>query len=490
MASARLFLVRYLLLTLSSGVLCFMMLEPHVAAQDEDTAWTESIVLSNNPRAWNPHLTTDPWGVVHAVWNGASNPDPQIDALTASDMIYYSRWDGVRWTEPVNVLATPGGRRANRPVIAAGSDGMLYVAWLSSGDIYLSSAPVDSASSVWAWAAPRVIFAGANLPYWVDLKADERGVLHLAFVKELADVFVISYSQSDNGGRSWSRSVEVSATKASVAARNPRLAVDQDGTLHATWAEVQLPDGAPPLGVFYARSTDNGLTWSEPLQMAGLGYGRTNVGLSDENTVHLVWSGTVGYEGRYHVWSADGGQTWTEAERLPGLEESFGTGFSEMVVDSTGVLHLATGINQQRYLTWRDGIWSNPEKIADVVHGREIDREGGMPRIALSEGNRLLVLYHDHWSVFFSSRLIDAPFRPVSTSVPALPTSDASEVTDLVSTPTAAPTATVSPTLYPVAPWAGDVASSNIPQPLIAGLVPVVLLLGVAVLYQMSRRRG
>jgi hypothetical protein len=467
-----------------------MMLEPRVTAQDEDTAWTEPVVLSNNPRAWNPHLTTDAAGVVHAVWNGASNTDPDVDAYSASDMIYYARFDGASWTEPVNVLATPGGRRANRPVVAAGSDGTLYVAWLSSGDIYLSSAPADSASSVWAWAAPQVIFGGANLPYWVDLKADERGVLHLALVKELVDVFVIAYSQSDNGGRSWSRSVEVSAAKASVAARNPRLAVGQDGTLHATWAEVQLPDGVPPLGVFYARSIDNGQSWSEPLQMAGEGYGRTNVGLSDENTVHLVWSGTVGYEGRYNVWSADGGQKWTETGRLPGLEESFGTGFSEMVLDSTGVLHLATGINQQRYLTWRDGIWSTPEKIADVVHGREIDREGGMPRIALSEGNRLLVLYHDHWSVFFSTRLIDAPFRPVSTSVPALPTTGASEVADLVSTPTAAPTATALFTSPGVAPPADDIAGSSTARTLIAGLAPVVLLIGLVVLYQVSRRRG
>jgi len=443
--------------------------------------WTIPVEISTNAKAWSPSLTVDSKGIVHAVWLGASDPNPPA----AGDTIYYCRWNGIEWSEPVDVFVSAVQRNLGSPVIRAHPDDKLYVVWRGrSGMIYLSTAPAAVAELVRQWTPPRIILEGANFTYDLDLESDRSGLLHLAFVQEFAGVSVITYSRSDDGGQTWARPAQISDSKTDTLAWNPRVAIGKDGTIHATWAEVPLPGTWPPQGVLYARSIDDGQTWSVPFQVAEEGYGRANVGLSDERTVHLVWSGTVGWEGRYHIRSADGGQTWSEIARLPGLQESFGTSFSEMVVDDTGVLHLAAGVNQQRYLTWKDGVWSLPEKIADVIPDRALVREGGMPRIELTEGNRLIVLYHDNWNIFFATRLVDAPHWPIPTAVPALPSMPDSRSGSSELTPSVLPTAIPLPPFDNPAATRPSATSSI--RALIFGTVPVLLLLVGVVLYRTS----
>jgi hypothetical protein len=232
--------------------------------------------------------------------------------------------------------------------------------------------------------------------------------------------------------------------------------------------------------------------------MAGEGYGRTNVVLDAEGYVHIVWSGTVGYEGRYHRYSADGGSTWTHTYRIPGLENSFGQSYSEMVAGPDDALHVATGVENQRYVAWENGVWSRPEVLADVVSDPELIREGGMPRIALTEGNRLIVLFSDNWAVYFTTKVIDADHQPVqaydtpSTQMP-------------MPHPTAKPTSTpvgpgpdqlileqpaTAPRALPSTTALGSAETGDPMTTILLGVIPSILMVAGFLLVTLVRRRS
>ena len=92
----------------------------------------------------------------------------------------------------------------------------------------------------------------------------------------------------------------------------PSLAISADGTYHVTW----FTDGLARKGLFYARSSDGGATFSEPMP----------VGRSDRNPAHpyliavkgalwLVWKEFDGEKTTVSVMTShDGGRTWSPAK--------------------------------------------------------------------------------------------------------------------------------------------------------------------------------
>jgi hypothetical protein len=49
---------------------------------------------------------------------------------------------------------------------------------------------------------------------------------------------------------------------------NPKLTIGQDGTLHLMWIRYGSPPISNPMSIHYSGSTDGGLTWSEPGEVA------------------------------------------------------------------------------------------------------------------------------------------------------------------------------------------------------------------------------
>jgi hypothetical protein len=94
----------------------------------------------------------------------------------------------------------------------------------------------------------------------------------------------------------------------------PSLAISADGTYHVTW----FTDGLARKGLFYARSSDGGATFSEPMP----------VGRSDRNPSHpyliaargALWLAWKEFDGEKTTVSAmvsrDEGRTWSVAKVL------------------------------------------------------------------------------------------------------------------------------------------------------------------------------
>src|SRR6185295_10758085 len=125
-----------------------------------------------------------------------------------------------------------------------------------------------------------------------------------------------------------------------AAADFTRIAISPQRTLHVVWTEFEFPQAWPPRGVFHARSTDGGRTWSAPTELAGKGFDQVSIALVDDQTIHVAWNGMAGVWGRYHRWSSDGGATWSAATQL------FSAGGTEgpppLLVDAARRVHLIT----------------------------------------------------------------------------------------------------------------------------------------------------
>lgn len=115
----------------------------------------------------------------------------------------------------------------------------------------------------------------------------------------------------------------------------PSLSIARDGVYHASWF-----NNAPERhGLFYAHSTDQGRTFSAPLNFGGARPSHPSV-LSTGARVFLVWKEFDGEStGIFGMHSNDGGKSWSAPDRLASTSD---------VSDSP----LLIGTNNRAYLSW------------------------------------------------------------------------------------------------------------------------------------------
>jgi hypothetical protein len=99
------------------------------------------------------------------------------------------------------------------------------------------------------------------------MKVDAAGIVHLAFDDEsgnltLSEVF---YTQSVDGGRTFSTPIKVSANQ--TQALQSTMALDSSGNIYVVWTGRANPTDS--LATFLSRSTDRGSTFSPPVKASG-----------------------------------------------------------------------------------------------------------------------------------------------------------------------------------------------------------------------------
>ncbi len=467
-------------------VLGILAISPIDGQADVPGGWTTAYNLSNSPVASNtPFILADPYGGVHVFWAEDIVPDPAgtLDAV-ALDTIYYAYWDGTAWSGPVDILVSPDGGMAASPKAVVDSKGILHVIWGGNSGLYYSAAPTQAATSVWAWSKPTPVPSG-DMPA-LGIAPDDS--LVIVYVR---DYIAIEMIRSTDGGQSWSKPQLIATPdREGVSVWAPAVAVDDQGIIHAAWAEYLLPDGWPPVDVFYARSTDGGLGWTPPQALAGDKQGQPTILAASGGTIHLVWSATAEMAGRYYRWSADRGQTWSETIRIT---SRFGFHPNDLMLDNAGVLHLVTSsgdLTQSSdvvvYTFWEGEHWAELTQVSDTGYSNTASA-------TLSEGN----LLHAVWvgegldgegDIYYANRRTDAPYaapRPF----PAIVQQATSPLT-----PAATPTVT---SRQPIITRTTGVASvpppgqenSHLPSVAI-GILTVAVLTAAVMLVRLTQRRG
>jgi hypothetical protein len=292
--------------------------------------------------------------------------------------------------------------------------------------------------------------------------------------------------RSDDGGATWAKPVVVldAVTPQWPGADKPRLAIDsRSNILHAVWLRTNLPNGTGPQAVYYARSTDNGQTWSAPVRVAEGLVDWPRIAAIGTNQVLLVWnqarSGNPNAPA-IEVWSqfsSTGGDRWSAASRVGGLGEVSGP----VGLASDGTQAFLVGIGQGLgeaalvHARWNGTVWEAQDKMglgqnyapgnaATAAMAADTGRLGAILLVQTKQANGAI-----QFEVWATQRNVSGmpSAAPIPTFTP-LPT------TTPIPTSTPRPTPTVKPQL-PTQPETHSTQSN-----LLKGQSPLILSGGLA----------
>jgi hypothetical protein len=248
------------------------------SSHDGGRTFTNSNVNPNGKFGWSLASggTVTPDGAVYFAWAG------------------YERNGGAKG--PVNLF------------VSRSTDG--GVTWTNTV-VDVSAAPPDCSAYLCGWA-----YLGAQ----AALASDEAGVLYALWNAGAVDRGPerMFFARSEDGGRTWSRKVDVSGAPAGSAHAFPAIAAVGAGDVRISWMDARA--GAL-WNVYHRRSTDGGESWSaeadlstlvpgfEYIQPEGFSFpfgDYFEVDVDDRGQSHLVWGQGLNWLEPGSIWYARG----------------------------------------------------------------------------------------------------------------------------------------------------------------------------------------
>jgi hypothetical protein len=457
-------------------------------------------IVSNQSGISNPHLITEDLDKMHLLWSQsddvATSGSP-ITRGTTNASIYYSYWDGVSWSAPVSVLKSPEGSVIQTSVQINSADQLIVVWSSNTGQLYFSWVNSSRANVAQEWAAPITLPAVQDVSSSPEILVLGQDVIYIVYAVPINEERGIYLAQSLDRGSTWSQPVRIfdGAQAGWQMVDLPQLIVDGDGHLHAIWSQLSTVHENIPLGIYYARSLDEWMTWTEPERVSEAEITWSRIVSSDQRTLFRLWEQKKdGISVVIYQISQDGGLNWSLPTEIPGFDEILGP--SSLIVDAGGQLHLLQSVRDNtnnlglRYRVW-DGIswlaserWElNSHSILEITAVTvDISPSGilGLVYAAnrFDENNNLILLE----SLNFSSRSVEVPNAlPTSAAFPSSPiTPEAAMPIATEVEPTPQPTPTIALADLPVAdsgPLPGDLVGVVIFSAVIAGGLLLIVLL-------------
>ncbi|MBN2391116.1 MAG: exo-alpha-sialidase [Anaerolineae bacterium] len=364
-------------------------------------------------------LLCDQYQNVHLLWSHLADDGAAI--------FYRNDVEG-SWGSPIDVLAFTDPVAVYLDAAISDVNNTLHLVWQNAylgGDLYYSSASLPDADNARSWSQPRALAQNTGAG---SIATDAQGTIHLVHGTSGGDglYLAVNYLRSQDDGKTWSEPAIVFSTLATVPSDVwGEIAADDQGRLYVgiTWRSQEYGVQSE---VGYVLSPDGGQTWSEYERVEATG--TTFQGVTKlvpyafgNGEVHLTWHDPR----RMHQWSFDGGVTWNAPVEIMPLGAAFG-GPNDLVRDSAGTVHVVTAVADGVFsAAWDGKRWGPPERIDD----RYIDPHG--QHMVVCQGNQLHVVYYDRIgdnTVWYAFREVEAPHIarqsfPASTSLlPDAPT--------------------------------------------------------------------
>ncbi len=217
---------------------------------------------------------TEPMNLSHS--GSAAEPRLVIDSENRVHIIWqdeflgyvYVTGDGQEWSDPVAVNF-PFGETS--PELYADTEGQIHALWLDEdGRLFYSRVPAEDFDSPARWLAARQVAESAVV---FDLAIDAPDTLHLSYLRSLDTTDFpagIYYRRSTNNGVSWNNAINLfdSAYYRFVETDNANLDIATGSVGEA--APVYLAwDNQARKRIYLNQSHDGGQTWGEALQIQG-----------------------------------------------------------------------------------------------------------------------------------------------------------------------------------------------------------------------------
>ncbi len=448
-----------------------------------------------------PVMIADRSGNLHAMWSESTGTQNDTALVAAS------RING-RWSLPAKVLRSPSSagvtaNQAEQPTLAIDAGQKVHAAWTSGlfGSLYYSWAPVSDVGSAQRWAEPLPLITPGTIASKPDLAVNPASsdiyLIYTIPYNEGRGVYVL---RSSDGGGTWlTPTLVFDATAAQwPGVDKARLVYDSASqVLHAAWLRTTLPGTTGSQALYYARSSDQGQTWSKPQLIVEGQVDWPRLAIINTGQVYLAWNLAPGQSaatlsGSNTVWgqlSADGGEEWFAPSAV--FESSEISGPIGLYGNSAGALYIAAvgrdASNQSALLfaEWGGQAWRGRESVP-LGQG---PAAGNAAALAGTSGQLEALLKLQIWNnAGMPSFEVTNTGRPVATTA-ATPAPTFTPVPTVTPTATPLPTATATP--RPSLPNLGTQPkgiSGGMP-PLVLGGSVAGLLVFIAVLGITLRRR-
>jgi len=355
-----------------------------------------------------PQIATDGAGNWVSVWDSFEDINGTL-SFDFDILVSRSTDNGVTWTSPERLNANGDADTAQdrRPIISTDGDGVWITVWETDNeggdlDIYYARSTDNGVT----WSAQTLLNAGGDvdmgdeeIPYittdrngnWIAVWDSNGNIGGSGFELD------INYVRSSDGGVTWTAPALLNSNGLADVGDDFRAQVETDGAgvWIACWASnTNLGGGAGDWDIHYARSTDNGATWSAPALLHSNGSSdigadlRPGIASDGAGNWVAVWNsdenlgGTIGTDlDILSVRSTDGGVTWSAPIAL-NSSAATDTGADELV-----------RVTSDRYRNWIV-IWNGDENLDgetggdfDIFYSRSTDNGATWSAITLFNNN-------------------------------------------------------------------------------------------------------
>lgn len=243
---------------------------------------------------------------------------------------------GAKFKKPRNI--TPSGGAAFTPRVDVDSTGTVNIVWgdtTGGGKRIMFLRSTDEGVT---FSEPRDISRSSSEAFDPEIAIDSNDAINVAWEDNAPGPSVIMFSRSTDGGESFSEPLHLSSGASS--ATEAHIAVDSLGRLHVVWVEGDEEDPQ----AFYSRSTDGGLTFSDPINLSNnhsRNIHKTFV-VAAGDMVYVAYNSESGARRQvFLVTSEDGGLSFSQPQQVSRADNSKGRAHSPaMVADSRGRLHI------------------------------------------------------------------------------------------------------------------------------------------------------
>jgi len=404
--------------------------------------WSSPEIVTNIQLSQaSPVEAVDQAGNVHLFWC-------QIDSNSTSGnnnkAIFYSRWDGQEWTNPIAVLHSPNADAAN-PEVSLDTNGDLVLVWTAGqlGPLYFSRVAAERAGSVSEWLEPIEVAPQEILSSSHDMYVDPSGKIYLAFVIPFNEDRGVYLTESENDGRSWSSPQQIFSGADAEWQRvgNVHIAHTGEKNLNVLWEQATLSETDKAIGLYFARSDDGGETWSKSEEVLEAIIDWSNIFTTGEHSLLRIWEENYSNskEIKYQLSNNDG-LSWENPESVMILSEE--TNETIVIGDRSGRVHMFTISNPvQDTLILHQIDWDGQQWGKEDDHQIDQNLLGGVQTLtaAISQTGRIGLIYTGLLSTQSRDDLLGSMFfitRDITLPDP-LPTQ-----------PLETPTATITPTPF------------------------------------------
>ncbi|HKY06303.1 MAG TPA: sialidase family protein, partial [Blastocatellia bacterium] len=243
---------------------------------------------------------------------------------------------GSKFKKAANITPHDGG--AFSPRVAVDSNEQVNVVWGDTLEVRKRVVFLRSLDQGATFSEPVDISRSSGDAFEPEIAVDKDNAINVAWEDTATGTSLIMFTRSTDAGESFSEPVRVSSPDARATEAN--IAVDSLGNIHVVWVGAS----GDTLQAFYARSTDGGTTFSEPVnlsQVEGADIHKLVIATFNEN-VYVAYNNEANNSRQvFLVKSKDSGLSFSDPVRVSNADRAKGRAHSPaLAVDSTGLLHI------------------------------------------------------------------------------------------------------------------------------------------------------